>query len=145
VFRDLCSPQPPPPPPVFPYYPTDLLLQDFSHTISALSFLFIFVSHSKAPCRPPPPPHHTPLTPPSTLGHCSSCDSAVRASGTTASSHLKHFRETHICCSRTQRDMPRRRPFEVASHGEPEPGILCVLRNHKETLAQCNFWWIHVI
>lgn len=46
---------------------------------------------------------------------------AVCASGTTASSHLKHFRETHICCFRTQRDMPWQRLFEVASQGEPEP------------------------
>ncbi len=48
------------------------------------------------------------------------CD-AVCACGTSGSSHLKHFTETHICCFRAQRDLPWQRLFEVASQGEPEP------------------------
>lgn len=47
----------------------------------------------------------------------------IRTTGTAASSHLKHFRETRISCCRAQRDMPVPRLFEVASQGEPEPGI----------------------
>ena len=128
MFLDLCSP---PLPPVSPYYHTDLLLQHFSHTICFLLFsvclciIFIIFSHhsfklSLQTC--PLTAHALPFT----LSYCLCClcflcCDAVCASGTTASSHLKHFRETHICYFRAQRDMPWQRPFEVASQGEPEP------------------------
>lgn len=110
--------------PVSPYYHTDLLLQHFSHTILAFSlslfppFLSVFIRlyhllPSVSQTLPPDLPVNAPTF---TLSHCppppprsdscvSVCDAAC-ASGTTASSHLKHFRETHICCFRAQRDMP---------------------------------------
>lgn len=126
---ETCVPGPLQPP--SPCHFTDLVPQRFPHNI-CLSSSFPLIS---CPCL------HL-LQSPISLSDCpsspkqwtrslsfyfpsnDSCDStcnAVCASGTTASLHLKHFRDTHICCFRAQRDMPWQRLFEVASQGEPEP------------------------
>lgn len=138
MFLDLCS---------SPRLPSLLITTliyccRISPTLSTLSFPFFPplslylslssspISQTNSPSRPGCSQHSR--CPTFTLSYCflfffSSSDScvsvcdAVCASGTTASSHLKHFRETHICCFRAQRDMPWQRLFEVASQGEPEP------------------------
>ena len=131
MFLDLCSP---PPLPVSPL--PHCIYCKISPTLSAFSFpfflpffpsVFVCLYHnhpSFSQTIPPdlwmPYPYTHPLCLSSSDSCLSVCD-AVCASGTTASSHLKHFRETHICCFRAQRDMPWQRPFEVASQGEPEP------------------------
>lgn len=134
-----------PPPPISPYYHTDLLLQDFSHSIflffppvsQHLSIFIIFSHHSLSISQTLA--FHT--CPTFTFSFCffprvSVCD-ADFASGRTESSHLKHFRETHICCFRAQRDMPWQRLFEVASQGEPEPerGIWETIRKRKRNVT----------
>lgn len=133
MFLDLL--QHPPLSPIPSFYHTDLLMQDFSPFFRfSLSIFDLFPPHlSVFICTD----HHSSVNWTGcwqharwltfTLIYCSLllwcvcvCD-VLSASGTTASLHLKHFRETHICCFRAQRDMPWQRLFEVASQGEPKP------------------------
>lgn len=135
MFVDLYSP------PLFPSLLITTLIYccRISHTLSASScpsppFLLSLslpsspISHQPVKLSLQTCPLTAQLTQPlfcfvfsSSSDSCVSTCNAVCASGTTASSHLKRFRETHICCFRTQRDMPWQRLFEVASQGEPEP------------------------
>lgn len=99
------------------------------------------ISQSDSPSRPAckcPYLYTQPLFPPLRSDSCVSVCDAACASGTTASSHLKHFRETHICCFRAQRDMPWQRAVWSGFTGGTRTRARD-LRNHKETLAQCYF------
>lgn len=141
MFLDLCS-LPPSRLSLLPHWftaagflPHYLLLSFLSSPYSIYLSIFITFSHHSSVSRTffLPPLRCSLLTPQwmpylytqalffSSSDSCVSVCDAVCASGTTASSHLKHFRETHICCFRAQRDMPWQRLFEVASQGEPEP------------------------
>lgn len=138
MFLVLCSP------PRLPSFPITTLIYccRISPTLSllfpfiCLGIIFILTHHPSFKLPADLPVNSTPQ-----LGCCffpsltlvfAVCD-AVRASGTTASSHLKHFRETHICCFRAQRDMPWQRLFEVASHG----GTRTRTRDLRETIKKC--------